>query len=125
MKRQIIWIRISAIALIFLGIIHLAATIMVLPMFQNLARKQLSVFLFMYLATGIGTMLPGLISVFTVRRLNEKDRNAWLILLICSIYAVILGIGAIVSMMNNPFAYLGFIIGLSLLIPTSLVKKFL
>ena len=123
MKKLTNWISISCIALMVLGVIHLIATIMVVPMFQNLADEQFSVFIFMYLATGIGTILPGLISKLQVKELKEKNKRAWMTILICSIYTVIFGIGAIILMTDNPFAYLGFIIGISLLIPTLLIKK--
>jgi len=86
-------------------------------------KEQFNVFIFMYLATGLGTILPGLISKLQVRGLKEKNKRAWMTLLICSIYTVIFGIGGIIFMTDNPFAYLGFIIGISLLIPTLLTKK--
>ena len=123
MKKLILWIRIGAIALIVLGIIHTIATVMVFPMFQNLAKEQLSVFLFMYMATGMGTILSGLVSVFAVGRIREKDITAWLILLFCASFALIIGIGGIISLKHNPFAYLGLIIGFTLFIPTILIRK--
>jgi len=123
MKKLMSWINATSIALIVLGVIHLIATIMVVPMFQNLVKEQFSVFIFMYLATGLGTILPGLISKLQVRELKEKNKRAWMTLLICSIYTVIFGTGGIFFMTDNPFAYLGFIIGISLLIPTLLIKK--
>jgi membrane protease YdiL (CAAX protease family) len=123
MKKLTNWISISCIALIVLGIIHLTATIMILPMFQNLAKEQLTVFLFMYLAAGMGTILPGLISKLLIKGLKNKDKRAWEIILICSIYSTLIGIGGIITMINNPFAYLGLLIGISLLIPTLLIKK--
>jgi len=123
MKKLMSWINATSIALIVLGVIHLIATIMVVPMFQNLVKEQFSVFIFMYLATGLGTILPGLISKLQVRELKEKNKRAWMTLLICSIYTVIFGTGGIIFMTDNPFAYLGFIIGISLLIPTLLIKK--
>lgn len=123
MKKLTNWINISCIALIVLGIIHLIATIMVLPMFQNLGKEQFHVFLFMYLAAGFGTVLPGLISKLLINKVRNKDKGAWGIIIICSIYSLILGLGAIVFMNTNPFAYLMLLIGFSLFIPSILIKK--
>lgn len=123
MKKLTIWISISSIAMIVLGLIHLLATIMVIPMFHNLGKEQLSVFLFMYLATGLGTILPGLISKLSIAGLKNNDERAWKIILICSVYSLLTGIGAMVTMNRNPFAYLSILIGISLFIPTLLIKK--
>jgi hypothetical protein len=123
MKKLTNWIGISSIAVIILGFIHLLGTIMIFPMFSNLGKEQFSVFLFIYLAVGIGTILPGLISKLLVEGLKNKDKRAWLIILICSIYSVLMGIGAIIAMKTNPFSYLMLLIGISLLIPTLLIRK--
>ena len=96
MKKLITWINITSIALIILGLIHLIAIIKVAPMFKNLSEGQFSVFLYMYLATGLGTVLPGLIVKFQITALKDKNKNAWITLFICSIYTMIIGIGAII-----------------------------
>ena len=117
------WINISSIALIVLGLIHLTAVFKVGPMFENLNGQQFNVFIFMYLATGLGTVLPGLISKLQVKGLKEKDKRAWITLFICSVYAIVTGIGAVILMNTNPFAYLEFIIGILLLTPVLLIKN--
>lgn len=122
MKSLIVWISIASIALMLLGVIHLAATVMVLPMFQNLDEAQFSVFLFMYLAAGIGTVLPGLVSFLSIAGLKNSHVVSWRITLTCALYTCIMGIGAILTMPDNVFAYLSLLIGLSLLLPTFLVK---
>ncbi len=124
MKKLIIWIRITSIALIVLGLIHIAASIMVIPMYRNLTEGQFSVFIFMYLATGLGTVLPGLISWLQIRGLKDKSKSAWTTLLVSAIYALIIGIGAIIQMSNNIFAYIDLLIGISLIIPALLVRKY-
>ena len=55
--------------------------------------------------------------------LKNKIKSAWFTLLICSIYTIIFGIGAIIQMMQNPFAYIALAISISLLIPTLLIRK--
>ena len=109
--------------MIVLGVIHLIATMKVIPMFQNLNEKQLPVFLFMYLASGMGTVLPGIIVKQMANGLAKKDRRAWKIVAICSVYSLLMGIGAVIAMNTNPFAYLMLLIALSLFIPTVLIKK--
>lgn len=123
MKKLTNWINILSIAVIVLGFIHLIGTFRIFPMYSNLGKQQFSVFLFIYLAVGIGTILPGLISKLLVVELKNTDKKAWLIILICSIYSVLMGIGAIIAMKSNPFAYLMLLIGIPLLITTLLIKK--
>ena len=123
MKKLTTWINITSIALIILGLIHLIALIKVAPMYKNLSEGQFSVFTFMYLATGLGTVLPGLISKLQINALKDKSKRAWKTLFICSIYAMIIGIGAVIQMTRNSFAYLDLVISISLLIPTILIKK--
>lgn len=116
-------IYIVSVALIILGLIHLIATILILPMFQNLCKEQFSIFLFMYLATGLGTILPGVVSMLMVKGVRNKEKRSWDISMICSIYTLLLGVGAILTMNTNPFAYLMFLIGLVLFLAVVLVKK--
>ncbi len=123
MKKLITWINITSIALIVLGLIHLIAVIKIAPLYQNLSQGQFSVFMFLYLATGLGTVLPGLISKLQITALKNKNKSAWITVFICSIYTMIIGAGAIIQMTKNPFAYIAFIISISLLIPTLLIKK--
>ena len=123
MKKLITWINITSIALIILGLIHLIAIIKVAPMYKNLSEGQFSVFLYMYLATGLGTVLPGLIAKFQITALKDKNKNAWITLFICSIYTMIIGIGAIIQLTKNPFAYIALIISILMLFPTILIKK--
>lgn len=74
MKKLTTWINITSIALIILGLIHLVALIKVAPMFKNLSEGQFSIFTFMYLATGLGTVLPGLISKLQINALTDKSK---------------------------------------------------
>jgi len=122
MKKFIIWINISSIALVLLGIIHLAAVPVVIKMFSNLIAEQFSTFLFMYLTAGIGTILPGLISKMQVQGLKKGNKTSRNTILVCSVYTVFMGAGAVILMADNPFAYLGFVIGISLLIPSMLIR---
>jgi uncharacterized membrane protein len=123
MERITTWINLSSIALIILGLIHLSAIIVVAPMYENLSTEQFSVFVFMYMATGLGTVLPGVITKLQINALKDKSKIAWKTILLCSIYSMIIGIGAVIKMTDNPFAYLDLITSISLLIPTILIKK--
>ncbi len=123
MNKYIKWLKGSCIFLAFLGITHLAATVFIVPMFQNLAKEQFLVFLFMYFAAGIGTILPGVISWISTTGLNTKNKNSRNIILICAAYSLLMGVGAIITMNDNPFAYLMFLSGLSLLTPAILINR--
>ena len=123
MKNLTIWIKISGISILILGIIHLATAFTVLPMWSNIGTGWLSVFSFFYLTAGLGTILPGLISTISTEKLNDSHRRAWTIILICSIYSILLGVDPVISMKGNPFAYVMLVIALSLFIPTIMIKK--
>lgn len=125
MKKLIKWINLTSIALVILGLIHLTAIIVVAPMYKNLANEQFSVFIFMYMATGLGTVLPGIITKIQINTLKDKSKIAWKTILICSIYSMIIGIGAVIKMTDNPFAYLFCVVSISLLIPTIIIKNHL
>jgi hypothetical protein len=75
------------------------------------------------MAAGLGTILPGLIIKIHINGLKEKQKRSYLTILICSLYAVLFGLGAIYFMTANPFAYAGFVIGISLFSQTLLIKK--
>ena len=68
-------ISISRIALIILGIIHLIATFVILPMLHDFGKEQFSIFLFMYLAAAFGTILPGLISRLFIQGLKKEIKS--------------------------------------------------
>lgn len=123
MKKLIKWINLTSIALVILGLIHLTAIIVVAPMYKNLPAEQFSVFVFMYMATGLGTVLPGIITKLQISALKEKSKSAWKTLLLCTVYTTIIGIAATTAMADNPFAYIILVIGISLLISSILIKK--
>ncbi|MDF1548360.1 MAG: hypothetical protein P1P88_11100 [Bacteroidales bacterium] len=124
MKRITTWINLSSIALMILGLIHLTAIIIVAPMYKNLSAEQFSVFVFMYMASGLGTVLPGLIANFQINALKNKSEIAWKTLLLCSGYTIIVGIGAVIEMTDNPFTYIMLVTGILLLTPSVLIKKY-
>lgn len=124
MKKIIQWLNIVSLAIIVLGLFHLLATTLVLGMFEWTNPNEKSVFLFMYLAAGIGTILPGLISKLQIKAIKESSLNARFTVIVCSLYTIILGIGAIYFMTNNPFAYIALVLGIALVIPALIIKKF-
>jgi len=123
MKKIINWLNIISLAIIVLGLFHLMATPLVLGMFEWTDPDEKSIFLFMYLAAGIGTILPGLISKIQINAIKESSLNARFTVIVCSLYTFILGIGAIILLTNNPFAYIAVVLGIALVIPALIIKK--
>jgi hypothetical protein len=123
MKKLLIWLNIASVALILLGIIHLLATFAVIPMYRHLPKDQLNVFLFMYLGAGLATILPGLVSKMLHKLIKEEMRTAAWVVFICAVTALLLGLGAVITMPQNVFAYVSLVLGISLLIPSVLLMR--
>lgn len=104
---QIRLVRISGWGALALGTIHCLATPAVLGMgFGALPRPQLAVFLFMFLATGLSLVFAGASLLQAIPHLHEGNPLAIRIHRLCVAYFLPLGIGSVVAMGDNPFAWL-------------------
>ena len=123
MKKIFLWIKAAGIFLIALGCIHVAASPFVLHSYNNLNEVQTLEFLFMFITSGLGVILCGIVTLLELRLLKQKSKQAWIVLMVCSVYSTIMGIGAVATMMYNPFAYIMFFCGILLLVPVLIAKK--
>ena len=103
--------KIAAIAVLVLGIIHICATPIVLKLFGVLNFRSLLTFGYMFVMVGIATIFLGWTQIFTLKHISNHPK--FLIILKATIIVIsISGVGAVVTMWNNPFAYLILLIAL-------------
>lgn len=104
-------IRIAGIILIILGCIHIAATPFIILMFRVLGKTGLLTFAYMFVCTGIALVFIGWLQYYIARQPDIDKRgndilsmSAWLMLFI--------GSGAVITMYDNPFAYIALLVAL-------------
>jgi hypothetical protein len=103
--------RITAFAVMVMGIIHVCATPVILPAFKVLMHEELLSFLFMFVSTGLALIFAGWIQYFILKRWNY-ERTFFLLLKGSVLFISVSGIGAVVTMWSNPFAYITLLIAL-------------
>jgi hypothetical protein len=111
----------ASIFIIVLGFIHIAATPVILPMFKILGEMGLLTFAFMYVATGIATMFAGWLQNYLIRR--EINRTNLYVIKFSILFVFILGLGATITMWDNPFAYISLLVALYEFILLKRLKK--
>lgn len=114
------WIRITGILVIVLGLMHCAATPMVLAEGRaKMPADLLNVYIYMFLATGLATIGTGLIIALSSRGLAQSKLWSLHLNIGAAGFISILGISAPIAMASNPFAYLT--LALALLLDVLLV----
>jgi hypothetical protein len=118
-------LKIAGILVLILGIIHICATPLVLHQMNLLPLMQKLCFLFMFVCTGLATILIGWLQYFLARQ-SKIDLKSATILKVSIWLMLLIGIGAVATMWNNPFAYISLLIALyELIILISLPKPYL
>lgn len=112
MKTQLVKLSKTAGWIAFaLGVIHTGNTILVIEDVAALEIQWRGIFLFMYIAAGLGCLLAGGGMLFSVTKELRNFRAAHHIFLISALFLLLLGIGAPITMSNNPFGYISLIVG--------------
>lgn len=101
----------ASISIIILGIIHVLATPIVIGQLKRLPLEILLCITYMFVATGVGVIATGWLQYYTLKRI-DKHASFISILKGSVIFMAILGIGAVATMWDNPFAYLTLLIAL-------------
>jgi len=104
-------IRIASILIIAIGVIHICVTPRILPILKILRLNELLSFAYMFVITGVALIFAGWLQYFVIKRVG-KDSGFLKILNRTIIFICILGIGAVATMWNNPFAYIILLIAL-------------
>jgi hypothetical protein len=103
--------KIAGIIVLILGIIHCIAIPFVLPMLRALPKMELFSCIYMFVCTGIAVFFVGWLQYYIARQaeINSKERH---ILKASVWFMLIVGFGAVVTMWNNPFAYIFLLVAL-------------
>jgi hypothetical protein len=103
-------LRISAWSNLALGTVHCLATPVVLGTtnFGKLDGPDLRTFLFMYLGTGVPLAMTGVAQLTLLGGLREGRSDARKLQVLSASYLAVIGIGAVLAMADNPFAWLLF-----------------
>lgn len=103
--------KIAGILILILGIIHCCATPFILPNSSTFVKDDLLTFIYMFICTGIATMLLGWLQYYIAKQ-EKIVRETKVILLVTVALVLIMGIIAVIIMCYNPFAYIFLIIAL-------------
>jgi len=87
-----------------LGAVHICATPVVFNFFRSVNRMTLPS-IYMFIMTGASTLFTGWLQFFIVKT-TDRTRAQMFILNATIIFMLILGSGAVITMWDNPFAYL-------------------
>jgi len=113
-----------SIAIFCLGIIHEIATFT--PLMQDgldcLSKSNFNAVIYNSLICGVFLVLSGWLLLLLLKKIEEHPFVACPILII-SIFVLIDGIAAITLMIDNPFAWIVFLLGLSITIISIKLKK--
>jgi hypothetical protein len=112
MKTQIVKLsRIAGWIAFALGVIHTSATIVIVKQVAMLDTQFKGTFLFMYVAAGLACLLVGstmlLSTAKEIRNFNVSNQ----LFLVASVFMLLLGIGAPITMRDNPFGYISLATG--------------
>lgn len=112
MKTQLVKLSRTAGWIAFaLGLIHTAYTILILKDIATLEMQWRGIFLFMYVAAGFGCLLAGGTMLIATAKEIRNIGSAHHLYLFSSIFMLLLGIGAPITMSDNPFGYISLVAG--------------
>ena len=105
-------LKISSILVIILGTIHILATpIIVLPMFKTAELMFTLTFLYMFFITGVAIVFVGWLQYYLAKN-HAESVTFRAIFTVSIIFILLIGVGAVATMWNNPFAYLSLLIAI-------------
>lgn len=103
MKKIILQFRILSILIMLLGLIHTAATFVLFPVFKKDVPIDFAS-VYMFIMVGISVLLTGLLQWFAAdKQIENKPMER--ILKGSVLFIILMGLGAIIAMPDNPFAY--------------------
>lgn len=116
------YLRIAGIAVVILGCIHLAATPVIFSS-ADFHKESVLASLYMFVMVGISTIFVGWLQHFVMSRW-DLDTGYRIIFRITVAFLIIMGIGAVIAMWDNPFAYICLLIGIvELLLTRHMILK--
>ncbi len=104
MKKIILQFKIMSVLIMLLGLIHSAATFVFFPVFKNDAPIDYAS-MYMFMMVGISVFLTGGIQWYiSDKQIENKPMER--ILKGTVLFIILMGLGAIIAMPDNPFAYI-------------------
>jgi len=116
------YFKITSIAIIIIGIIHVLATPVVIQGLSMLNSKTIFFIGYMFVATGVAVIATGWLQYFILKKLVLHP-SFITILKGTVIFMLLSGIGAVATMWGNPFAYIILLIALYELFLLRLIKE--
>ncbi|MFQ6120215.1 MAG: hypothetical protein ACE5KE_10060 [Methanosarcinales archaeon] len=117
------WVFIMGILIVILGIIHNGATPLISSDLDILPKNVMLVMIFMFVGTGTAIIFAGLLTIYCSFGLKKSERMAWVIAMGVGVFIGLLGIGAVITMPNNPFAYIMSAFSILVIIPLLIHRK--
>ncbi len=115
--------KIASVLVMLLGLIHICATPFIFHLFKSNNNLDLPS-IYMFVMVGVSVIFIGWLQYFILKSKNYSQ----LLLKILEasvLFILIFGIGAVATMWNNPFAYLGLVIAFLELIILKYYARFL
>ena len=116
------YFKITSIAIIILGIVHVIATPVMIQGLRMLDSKTIFCMGYMIVATGVAVIATGWLQYFILKKLVLHP-SFITILKGTVIFMLLSGIGAVATMWGNPFAYIILLIALYELFLLRLMKE--
>jgi hypothetical protein len=118
MRMRYLLVAIGGAGTALLGVIHCAATGVVLPpILAKLPPDDAQAMAYMFIATGVAVFYLGGLIWYSARQLQGGAAWARPVCLSAAILTTLLGAGAVAPMPDNPFAYLMLALALLALVP--------
>ncbi|MCP4539666.1 MAG: hypothetical protein GY832_21220 [Chloroflexi bacterium] len=118
------WVFVAGILIVILGLIHIAATPIVFRMdFGKLPTEAGLAFIYVFVATGVAVVFAGLLAVYGAIGIKRSERMARPLTVGVGIFMSLVGVGAVVTMSDNPFAYMGLALALVEMAPLMIYRQ--
>lgn len=104
-------LKVSAIIVMLLGSIHLAATPVVFTLFGTTAMPDISS-VYMFVMVGVAVLFAGGLQYYLLRKI-AGDKGFLRIYIGSVVFLGIMGIGAVGTLTKNPFAYVSLIVAIT------------
>ncbi len=123
-KRASQWVFVAGILIVILGLTHIAATPVIFRMdFGELPTEAGLAFIYVFVATGVAVVFAGLLAVYSSIGSKRSEGMARPLAVGVGVFMLLVGIGAVVTMSDNPFAYMGLALALVEITPLLIYRQ--
>ena len=111
------WVLVAGILIAVLGLIHDAATFVIFGDVGKPYDGKVLASIFTFVATGAAVIFVGLLTVYSSFGLERSEKWAWTVAKGVGMFMIPFGLGAVATMPDNPFAYIGLVAAILEVIP--------